>query len=201
MHLVGLGLEPVEEALHAVPAAGLPEFLEVFRAAGTTISVVDPVAHLFVEVLPRRVDVDAALLAVADQVALAFVAALALEGFDRALLDAEGGIGDGLFEVEADHPAEAAALGAGAERVVEGEEGGGGRAEGVAGGGVGPGRAEGAGDGRLGVGNGRSRGGLRQGGRRHGGVAFAEGEGVFEGFEEAGAVGFGEGESVLDDVD
>jgi hypothetical protein len=115
-------------------------------------------------------------LAAADEVALAFVAALALEGFDRALGDGEGGVGDGFFEIEADDAAEAAAFRAGAERGVEGEEGGGGGAEGEAGGGlvhvvvnVSRWRLEGL----------------------DGGVAFAEVEGGFEGFEQAGACSVG----------
>ena len=101
-----------------------------------------------------------------------------MEGFDGALGDGEGWVGDGFFEVEADDAAEAAAFRAGTERGVEGEEGGGGGAEGEAG----------------------VRGWSRWwrtdvkierwigGCQLDGGVAFAEVEGGFEGFEEAGVV-------------
>jgi hypothetical protein len=89
------------------------------------------------------VDIDAAFPAVADEVALAFVAALALERFDGALGDGEGGIGNGLFEIEADDASEAPAFGACAERGVEGEERGRGGAEGETGARVGPSGGEG----------------------------------------------------------
>ncbi len=184
VHLVGLGFEPGEEAFDAIPVAGAPEFLQLLRGGivGSTISIVDPLLVVVGEVLPRGFDVDAAFLAAADEVALAFVAAFALEGFDRALGDGEGGVRHGFFEVEADDAAEAAALGAGPERAVEGEQRGGGRAEGEAGGGIGPSGGEGFGAGWprvIGVIGPRAL---------DGGVAFAEVEGGFEGFEQAGVV-------------
>ena len=147
VHLVGSRFHPVEEAFDAIPLAGVPEFLKCFEVevVGLTVSVVDPVAGVVIEVFPCGVDVDAAFAAVAEEVVLAFVATLALEGFDRALGEGESGIRDGFFEVDSDDPAEAAAGRACAERGVEGEEGGSGRAEGESGGRVVPARAEGTG--------------------------------------------------------
>jgi len=48
MHLVGFGFQPVEETLHAVPAAGLPEFLQLLRRACPTVSVVNPFAGFLI---------------------------------------------------------------------------------------------------------------------------------------------------------
>ena len=115
MHLVGFGFHPVEEAFDAIPIARLPEVLEFVRGEvfGSTIAVVDPFLLVFGEIFEGALDVDVALLAVSNEVALAFVAALALEGLDGSLGDGEGFVGDGFFEVDADDAAEAAALRAG----------------------------------------------------------------------------------------
>jgi len=144
VHFVGLGFEPVEETLDAIPSAGLPEGFELVRSdfVGFTIAVVDPFLFVFGEVFPWGTGVDTAFLAATEQVALAFIAALALEGLDGSPGDGEGGIGNGFFEVEPDDAAEAAALGAGTERGVEGEERGCGGAQGEAGGGIVPGGGE-----------------------------------------------------------
>lgn len=118
MHLVGFGFEPVEEALDAVPFAGLPEGVEFLHGGvfGVTISVVDPFAFVVGEVFPGGFGVDAAFAAAAHEVALAFLSAVGLEGFDGAAGDGEGGVGDGFFEVDADDAAESAAFRAGTER-------------------------------------------------------------------------------------
>ena len=187
VHLVCFRFQPIEEAFHAIPAAGLPEFLQVFGGGCSTISVVDPFAGVFVEVFPWLADVDAAFLAVADKVALALLAAVALEGFDGSLSDGERGVGDGFFEIDADDASEAAAFRAGSDRGIEGEQGGRGGAEGETGFRVGP----------------TCREGLRDRGFWivDRGVAFSEVEGGFEGFEEAGFVGGGNFQAVLDDLD
>ena len=152
VHLVGLRFQPVEEAFDAIPFPVAPEFLQLFHVHGRaaraplvfTVSVVDPFTNILVEILPGASDVDVPLAAVAEQVLLAFVAAFALEGLDRALADREAGIGDGLVEIEPDDATEATAFRAGTEGVVEGEEGWDRGAEGEAGGGVVPGVGEGA---------------------------------------------------------
>ena len=137
VHFVGFGFHPIEEAFDAVPSAALPNFLEI-----GAVAVFDPFLVCFAEFVPWGAGVDAALFAMAEQIALAFFAAFTLEGFDGALVDAEGGIGDGFGEVDADDSAEAAAGGAGTAWAVEGKEGGGGFDEAEARGGVGPGVAE-----------------------------------------------------------
>ena len=83
-------------------------------------------------------DIDAAFFAIAEQVALALVAALAEKRFDRPLRERQRGIGHRLVEVDADHPPEAAADRAGADGIVEGKQRRGGRAEGEAGSGIEP---------------------------------------------------------------
>jgi hypothetical protein len=115
VHLVGLGFHPVEEAFDAIPVTGLPEVFELVRGevVGLAVAVIDPFLLVFGEVFKGALDVDAAFLAVSNEVALAFVAALALEGLDGSLGDGEGWVGDGFFEVDADDAAEAAAFRAG----------------------------------------------------------------------------------------
>ncbi len=169
MHLVGFCFDPVEKAFYTIPASGLPEFFQVFGGAGSTISIVDPFTGCLVEVFPSGVEVDAAFAAVADEVALALLTAVALERLDGSLFDTEGGIGDGFIKIDPDDSAEAAALRAGSERGVKGKKGGGGGAEGEAGFGIGPGGAEGAG----------------VGGVRDGCMAFSQKEGGFQCLKES----------------
>lgn len=75
MHLVRLGLEPVEEPADAVPSAGLPQLLErlhVRRAVAAPlrpVAVVNPFAHVVVELFPRHARIDPAFAAAAHQVA------------------------------------------------------------------------------------------------------------------------------------
>ena len=121
MHLVGLGFHPVEEAFDAVPVARFPERFEFFgvEMVGFTVAVVDPFLFVLREIFEGAGDVDVAFAAIAEEVALAFIAAFALEGFDRALFDGERFVGDSLVEIDADDAAEAAAFRAGAEWAVE----------------------------------------------------------------------------------
>ena len=128
-------------------------------------SVEEPVLLVGGEVAKGFVEVDADFRGMAFEVLLAFVAAFALEGFDAAVADGEGGIGDGLLEVDADDASEATAFGASAEGVVEGEEGGGGLLKRSPAGGEGV-RVGGVGGGDL-------------------SLAFAEAEGCLEGLKEA----------------
>ena len=95
--------------------AGLPEVFELVRGevVGFTVAVVDPFLLVLGEIFEGALDVDVALPAISNEVALAFVAALALEGLDGTLGDGEGFVGDGFIEVDADDAAEAAAFRAG----------------------------------------------------------------------------------------
>ena len=115
MHLVGLGFHPVEEAFDAIPVAGLPEGFEFVggEVVGLAVAVVNPVLLVLGEIFDGALDVDVALLAVSNEVALALAAALALEGFDGSLGDGKGLVGDGFFEGDADDAAEATAFRAG----------------------------------------------------------------------------------------
>lgn len=139
VHLIGLGFEPVEEALDAVPAAFVPEGFALFEGGAfgglLALAVLDPALLVWLEFVPRGRGVDADFGAKAEEVALAFFAAFALEGFDGAFGEGEEVVGDGFVEVDADDAAEASAVITGAEGGIEGEEGGGGFDEGVPGGG------------------------------------------------------------------
>ena len=112
------------------------------------------------------------VLAAAQQVALAFLAALALERLDHPLADAQRGIRHRTVQIESDHPAEATAFRASAQGIVEGEQCGRGRTQRIAGVRVRPSRGE---EPRLIL-----RGGLALGLRRVGkrDETFAQGEGM-----------------------
>ena len=186
VHLVGLAFHPVEEALYTIPLVVAPGVFGVVAFA-----VEDPFLVGFGQFVERDVAVEAAVAGLAEEIALAFLAAFALEGFHAAVGEGEGAVGDGFGEIDADDAAEPSAGGAGAEGVVEGEEGGGGWAAGKSGFGVAPGGGEGFQFvsfqlGALGT---------------DGDVAFAEFEGTFEGFEEAGSRVGSEADAILDDVD
>ena len=115
MHLVSLGFHPIEEALDAIPVAGLPEGLEFLggQLGGSTVAVVDPFLLVLGELFERAPDVDVAFLAVSNEIALALVASLAEERFDGSLGDGEGRVRNGFFQVDADDAPEAAAFRAG----------------------------------------------------------------------------------------
>ena len=112
VHLVALGLEPLEEPAHAVPDLLLP----------LALAVDDPAPLLVGELAPRRVERDAALAAVPQQVVLAFAVRLGLPRPDRAAAQRLAGVGDDEPVVDADDAAEAAAGLAGAERRIEREQ-------------------------------------------------------------------------------
>ena len=109
VHLVGLGLEPVEKAPDAIPL-----FIEVARPVGTALD--HPLPMRLRQILPGDVERHAAQLGVADHVGLAFLEALGLPGLDRAAAQASRGVRDDQTEVDTDDPAEAAAGLAGADR-------------------------------------------------------------------------------------
>ena len=118
VHLVGFGLEPGEEAPHAVPdprprAAPAHPFGLAFQYPSTL---------RVVEVAPRHVERNAALFRIFDQVVLALGKARALPGSDRAGAKRLRRVGNDKPIVQTDHAAEAAAFLAGAERRVERKE-------------------------------------------------------------------------------
>ncbi len=122
VHLVGLRLQPLEEARHAVPVrlAGL------VPAHPALVAVDHPAAVLRREVAPRDVERHAVALRVLHDVVLALVEALRLEGLHRALAEGLRLVRDHQAVVHADHAPEAAALVARADGGVEGEARGGG---------------------------------------------------------------------------
>ena len=118
VHLVGLGLEPGEEALHAVPLArpGLPP------AHPVRVALDHPAAVPLGQVAPRGVERDAALPRHLLEVVLALAIALRLPRLDRAVARALRLVRDHEAVVDADHAPEAAAGLARADRRVEREE-------------------------------------------------------------------------------
>ncbi len=141
VHLVGAGFHPVEEALDAIPSAGLPRVIEFLRSevVGLAVAVVNPFLFGF-----RMRSSNAHLMSMRRS--LQFLTRSRWHssprspwnGFTAPWAMERGFVGDRFFEVDADDAAEAAALGTGSERGVEGEEGGGGRAQGEAGNGLDP---------------------------------------------------------------
>ncbi len=115
VHLVRLALQIGEEAPHAVPLlAPLP-----FAVAGRALD--HPALLLGRQLVPGRVARDAGAFGVAHQVVLAFAPGRGLEWLDGAGAQGQAAIRDHQAEVDADHAAEAPAVGAGADRRVERE--------------------------------------------------------------------------------
>jgi hypothetical protein len=121
VHLVGLFFEVVEEALDPVPAAAFP--CGVWVGGEVRVAVEDPVLVVGGEFVEWGSDGDPAGNGAAEEVLLAFAVGGALEGLDEPVADGEGFVREGAVEIDADDPAEAAAVRAGTERVIEGEEG------------------------------------------------------------------------------
>jgi len=115
VHLVGARLQPVEETLHAVPAASMR------MPAPLLVAVDNPRSVGLFELFPRHVGGHARLRAVTNQVVLALDVAVGLPGFDRAVGQRLVLVGDDQPVVDAHDPAEAAALLAGAHGRIEGE--------------------------------------------------------------------------------
>ena len=112
VHLVAPGLEPLEEPVDAVPDPLFPGAL----------ALQDPPLLVGGELGPRRVDGNAALARVPQQVVLAFAVALGLPGLDRTAAQGLAAVRDDQAVVDADHAAEAAAGFAGTQRRVEREQ-------------------------------------------------------------------------------
>src|SRR5580704_10872936 len=111
VHLVGAGLEPREEALHAVPDLLAPRALALDH----------PAARLAAELPPRGIERNAAQLRELLQVLLALSVGLRLPGLDGTGAQRLGLIGDDEPVVDADGAPEAATGVAGTERGVEGK--------------------------------------------------------------------------------
>ncbi|MBV6474547.1 MAG: hypothetical protein MOGDAGHF_00007 [Rhodocyclaceae bacterium] len=117
VHLVGLGFQPGEEMLHAVPVAR-PGALQ---ADVLRVALQHPAPVFGRQVAPGDVGRHAALLREAQQVVLALAVGLGLPGLHRAAGQRLRFIRHHQAVVDADDAAEAAAALAGAERGVEGE--------------------------------------------------------------------------------
>src|SRR5882757_3471220 len=99
MHFVGLGFEPGEEALGAVPDALVP----------ISLALDHPFAALDAELAPGCVNRDTALLGILDEIVLALLVGLGLPGFDGAAAQGFAFVGNDQAVVDADGSPEAAA--------------------------------------------------------------------------------------------
>ena len=115
VHLVGLGLQPLEEPADAVPFAG-PGLAPAHPAR---IAVDHPLALLRRQLAPRGVRRHAALLRVLDEVVVPAAIRLSAPGPDRILVQRLRFVGHHQAVVHADHPPEAAAGLARSDRRVE----------------------------------------------------------------------------------
>ncbi len=114
VHLVGLALQVLEEAPHAVPL--------LVPVAGPVGRAFDgPVALRLRQLAPRRVARNAGLAGVLHQVVLAVLPGRRLHGLDGAIAQRLAVVGDDQAHVDADHAPEAAAGFAGAIGAVEAE--------------------------------------------------------------------------------
>ncbi len=112
VHLVALGLEPVEETLGAVPQPVLP----------ASFAFDHPAPLLPGQLAPGDIDGDPARSGVAQQIVLAFAVALGLPGLERPFGEAFRLVGDHQGVVDPHGPAEPATGLAGADRGIEGED-------------------------------------------------------------------------------
>ena len=112
VHLVGLALEPGEEAPDAVPDPVFP----------LALALQHPAALLGGEVPPGHVGAHPPAAGEAHQVVLALPVALGLPGAHRPAGERAGRVGDDQFRVDAEGAPEAPAGLAGPEGRVEGEE-------------------------------------------------------------------------------
>ena len=120
VHFVGLGFEPVEIPLHAIPTVVVPDLVQGF--AGLAVAIDDPIAVGPGQFLERAMQVDLPAASVADQVGLAFLRHTALERAHHALGESARAVRNDAVPIEPDHASEAPAFGAGAERMVETEQ-------------------------------------------------------------------------------
>lgn len=191
VHFVGPGFQPAEVAFDAIPGLGPAVVLAVVG-----VSIHDPALGVGRQVSERDVEGDSFGSGGLDQVALAFRAHSGLPGTDRAFGEGFGAIGNGAGVIDGDDPAEALAGRAGADGMVETEEGRGRLAVlEVAGGAVQMSREvpRGVVGGGLRFGRGRSQ---RE---SDGETAMAEVVGLFARFDEPGTSAGFESDAVLDD--
>src|SRR6267378_7367805 len=119
----GLGAVAREEDAHVqLVAVGLDLLEEAVDAGELAVAVIDERALALAEALPRDIQVHARAPRGADELALIPLARRVRPRLDRAGAEAERAIGDDERLVVLEDVAEALALRAGAQRVVEGEE-------------------------------------------------------------------------------
>jgi len=121
VHFVGFGFQPVEHAAHPIPAPFAPKLHGVRRRV---VAVEDKILVRLRQFRIRAAHIHLAPGAGTQQIALALLAALRLEQFHRAVLEAQAAVRDGAFQVDADHPPESPACRARPERAVEAEQAG-----------------------------------------------------------------------------
>ena len=95
MHLVGLRLHPIKEALHSIPRAIFPELFRVFGSMA--FAVEEPILVIGGEVAEGLIEIDSDFGCESFQVCLAFLSALSLEGLHASIGDREGAIGDSFL--------------------------------------------------------------------------------------------------------
>jgi hypothetical protein len=185
VHFVGFGFEPFEVAADAVPGVG-----PFVAMAVVGVAFEDPALVFRGQVTEGDMQGDSGFTGEAGEISQGFGAGTGLPGFNGALGEREGAIGNGEVIVDGDDATEAFAFRAGAEGMVEAEEGGGRRGVfEVAGGAV---QVLGEGSGGEGRGGGK-------GDRDEGEAAMAEVVGLFASFDEAVAVAREGAEAVEDD--
>ena len=118
VHLVGLGLQPVEEVAHAVPVAR-PRAVPVLPLR---VALEQPLAMLRRQIAHRDVHRHAVFLRHLLEVLLALAIALGLPGLHRAFGQRLGFVRHHQAEIHPDHPPEAATGLAGTDRRVEREQ-------------------------------------------------------------------------------
>ena len=123
VHLVSLGFEPAEVAFHPVPEFGPG----TFRIGGVIVVLTfhHPALVFGGEIAERDVHGDLQATRRTGEISLAFGTAGGLPGFDNALRQGQGAVGQGEVGINADDAAEALAGGAGTDGIVEAEQGGG----------------------------------------------------------------------------
>ena len=127
VHLVCPLLHPLEKPVYAVPAVVLPEFLGC--QVGTRLPLDHELPVALGKFLKGKMDIDVMHSAGTQKIPLALARLAALERFHHAAGDAQGSVRHDPVVIDADHASEAAAVGAGAQRIVEAEEAGRGGAD------------------------------------------------------------------------
>ena len=120
MHLIGSLLHPLEESIDPVPLAVLPEFLAA--EIRTLFSCDHETLIRLGQLLKGKMHIDVRHGTGLQKISLTLARLTTLEGFHHTAGDAQGTIRHDPVIVEADHPAETAAVGTGAKGIVEAEE-------------------------------------------------------------------------------